>query len=191
LEKQEDFEVLGKYESGALFLNTLKSSSNPQPDIVLLDLTMKEMSGFEVLEKIKKQKTKIKIIAISMHEDGNYISKCARLGAHGYLLKNTAEEELLKAIYKVQAGHKYYSEKISSLMIQYMSIEGSNPKKLSKKENEILQLIAKGLTSKEIAPMLFISVRTVETHRNNILKKLEVKNTAELINKATKLQLLQ
>jgi DNA-binding NarL/FixJ family response regulator len=188
LEKQPDFEVAGKFESGPSLFDAL--DTNFSPDIILLDLTMPDMSGFEVLKKLKKRKNSPAVIAISMHEDGNYISRCVRLGAKGYLLKNTAEKELIEAIYKVQSGLKYFNDDISALLIDHMSLEGSNPQRLSNKESEVLHMIADGLTSKEIASKLYISVRTVETHRMNILKKLEVKNTAELIKKATKLHLL-
>lgn len=188
LEKKEDFEVVGKYENGEALIDAINSGL--KLDIILLDLTMPGMSGFEVLKRVKKMRNGPDIIAISMHEDGNYISKCVRFGARGYLLKNTAEKELVQAIYKVQAGHKYFNDQISALLIDHMSLEGNNPQRLSKKEQEILELIANGLTSKEIANQLFVSVRTIETHRTNILKKLEVKNTAELINKATRLHLI-
>lgn len=188
LQKQPDFEVTGKFEGGQALLDTLDGGF--MPDIVLLDLTMPEMSGFEVLKALKKRKNSPSVIAISMHEDGNYVSRCVRLGAKAYLLKNTEEKELVEAIYKVQSGQKYFNDDISALLIDHMSLEGNNPQKLSNKESEILQMIAEGLTSKEIASNLYISVRTVETHRMNILKKLDVKNTAELIKKATRLHLL-
>lgn len=188
LQKQSDFEVVGKFEGGQALLDALDRGFFT--DIILLDLTMPDMSGFEVLKKLKKIKNSPSVIAISMHEDGNYVSRCVRLGAKAYLLKNTEEKELVEAIYKVQSGQKYFNDNISALLIDHMSLEGNNPQKLSNKETEILQMIADGLTSKEIASNLYISVRTVETHRMNILKKLDVKNTAELIKKATRLHLL-
>lgn len=125
-----------------------------------------------------------------MHDDGNYIMQSIRGGAYGYLLKNTDEEELLLAIDTVLKGNKYFNQDISQRMINIMSLEGVSPKKLSPKEMEILKLIADGQTTKEIAHKLFISTRTVETHRNNMMKKLDVKNTPELINKAAQLNLL-
>ena len=125
-----------------------------------------------------------------MYDDGNYIAKCAKSGAYGYLLKNTDEMELAKAIRTVAAGKKYFNQMISEKMINFMSEHHTNIKKLSNKESEILILISKGLTTKEIAVKLFVSSRTVETHRANILKKLEVKNTAALIKKAAEINLI-
>jgi DNA-binding NarL/FixJ family response regulator len=151
---------------------------------------MPDMDGFEVLDVLTKNKTAIKPIMISMFDDGNYIAKCAKNRAYSYLLKNTDEFELLKAIRIVAKGKKYFNQAISEKMINFMSTQHTSIKKLSNKESEILILIGKGLTTKDIASKLFISTRTVETHRANILKKLEVKNTASLIKKATEKNLL-
>ena len=113
-----------------------------------------------------------------------------KMGAHGYLLKNTDEAELILAIRSVNTGKKYFSAEISEKMINFMSTQSISENVLSNKETEVLGLISKGLTTKEIATKLFVSSRTIETHRANILKKLEVKNTAELIKKATKMNLV-
>lgn len=188
LSKYDDFEIVISSENGKDFFEQLKKGS--LPDVLLLDLTMPEMNGFEVLDKLKREYPQIRSIAISMHDDGNYIMQSIRGGAYGYLLKNTDEEELLKAIYSVVKGYKYFNQEISQRMIDIMSLEGVTPKKLSPREMKILKLMAKGQTTKEIANELFISTRTVETHRNNMVKKLKVKNTPELINKAAQLNLL-
>jgi two-component system response regulator NreC len=187
LSKHEDFEIIINANSGTEFLKALEEGT--LPEVLLLDLTMPEMSGFEVLLKIKKKYTSIRTIAISMHDDGNYVLQCIRNGAYGYLLKNADEDELIKAICTVYDGKKYFNQESSQQMIHTISVEGHQPKKLSKKETEILQLIAGGQTTKDIANNLFISTRTVETHRANMMKKLDVKNTAELIKKATELHL--
>jgi DNA-binding NarL/FixJ family response regulator len=188
LSKHNEFEIVISSENGKDFFEKLTKGN--LPSLLLLDLTMPEMNGFEVLDKLKKKYPKIKVITISMHDDGNYIMQSIRAGAYGYLLKNADEEELLKAIYTVLEGKKYFNQEISQRMINIMSIEGVTPKKLSPKEMEILKLIAEGQTTKEIAQKLIISTRTVETHRNNMMKKLKVKNTPELINKASQLNLL-
>ncbi len=159
-------------------------------DIVLLDITMPNMDGFQVLKELKALNSNLKPIVISMHNDGNYIAKCAKMGAYGYLLKNTDESELILAIRSVSKGKKYFSAEISEKMINFMSTQSISENVLSNKETEVLRLISKGLTTKEIAAQLFVSSRTIETHRANILKKLEVKNTAELIKKATKINLI-
>ena len=187
ISKDEDLEVVAGVSNGKELFEFMDSHGNP--DILLLDLTMPEMDGFEVLQKLKSKYSKTKAIAISMHDDGNYIVKCVRAGAYGYLLKNTDEEELFEAIHTVYDGQKYFNEHISSKMINLISIEGDMTKAISKKESEILGLISEGLTTKQIAHKLFISTRTVETHRTNMMKKLDVKNTAQLIKKASELGL--
>jgi DNA-binding NarL/FixJ family response regulator len=188
LKKHNDVEVVTCVGDGKEFLEVLKK--NPSLDIVLLDITMPNMDGFEVLNQIKNINTSIKPIIISMHDEGNYIAKCAKKGAYSYLLKNTDQDELIKVIRMVNEGKKYFSPKISEKMINYMSEQTIGENILSKKEQEVLELISKGLTTKEIALKLFVSSRTIETHRSNIIKKLEVKNTAELIKKASKTNLI-
>jgi len=188
LKKQEDIEVVAELSNGKEFLDFI--AKKPAIDIVLLDITMPIVDGFEVLDALTKNKSTIKPIMVSMFDDGNYIAKCAKNGAYSYLLKNTDEFELLKAIRIVAKGKKYFNQAISEKMINFMSTQHTSIKKLSNKESEILILIGKGLTTKDIASKLFISTRTVETHRANILKKLEVKNTASLIKKATENNLL-
>ncbi|MBU2916280.1 MULTISPECIES: response regulator [Reichenbachiella] len=188
LSSNEDFEVLGGLNNGVELFEFLEKGEIPH--VLLLDLTMPEMNGFEALKKLKKEYPQIKTIAISMHDDGNYIVKCVRSGAYSYLLKNTDEEELVQAINTVFSGQKYFNPTISERMINIMAMEGNQPKKLSAKESEILEMISNGLTTKEIAEKLIISTRTVETHRVNMMKKLDVKNTAELIKKATKLSII-
>lgn len=188
LKKNKDIEVVASVGDGKEFLEFLKKNSSL--DIVLLDITMPNMDGFEVLKQIKSLNKSIKPIIISMHDEGNYIAKCAKKGAYGYLLKNTDQDELIKVIRMVSEGKKYFSPTISEKMINFMSEQTISENVLSKKEQEVLELMSKGLTTKEIALKLFVSSRTIETHRANIIKKLEVKNTAELIKKATKINLI-
>ncbi|MFC2127857.1 response regulator [Bacteroidota bacterium] len=160
-------------------------------DVVLLDLVMPNIDGFQVLELLSKEQLDAKVIVISMHDDGNYIVKCAKYGAFGYLMKNADEEELIAAIEAVSKGKKYYNLEITEKMVSNIYKENTSHKKLTKKEIEILGLLSKGNTTKDIAAELFISMRTVETHRSNMLKKLKVKNSAELINKAISLKILK
>jgi two-component system, NarL family, response regulator NreC len=188
LKKHEDISIVKSVADGFEFLTLIQQGIDA--DIVLLDLTMPKMDGFDVLKELKTLEAKIKTIVISMHSTGNYIAKCAKMGAYGYLLKNTDESELVFAIRNVHRGKKYFSAEISEKMINFMSAQSVSEGVLSKKETEVLGLISKGFTTKEIASKLFVSTRTIETHRNSILKKLEVKNTAELIKKATELNLI-
>ncbi|WP_269226978.1 response regulator [Flavobacterium eburneipallidum] len=188
LRKHDDIKIVKSVGDGIEFMELINSLF--EADIVLLDITMPKMDGFQVLKELKTLNSDIKPIVISMHNDGNYIAKCAKMGAFGYLLKNTDEAELILAIRSVYNGKKYFSAEISEKMINFMSTQSISENVLSNKETEVLGLIAKGLTTKEIAEKLFVSSRTIETHRANILKKLEVKNTAELIKKAAKMNLV-
>lgn len=188
LKKHDDIKIVKSVADGFECMNVVKEEVDA--DIILLDLTMPNMDGFEVLKGLKDLNAKIKPIVISMHTVGNYIAKCARMGAYSYLLKNTDESELIFAIRTVYKGKKYFSSEISEKMINFMSAQSVSENVLSKKETEVLGLISKGLTTKEIAAKLFVSSRTIETHRTNILKKFEVKNTAELIKKATEINLI-
>lgn len=188
LRKHDDIKIVKTVGDGLEFMELINSQF--EADIVLLDITMPNMDGFQVLKELKNATSDIKPIVISMHNDGNYIAKCAKMGAFGYLLKNTDESELILAIRSVANGKKYFSAEISEKMINFMSTQSISEDVLSNKETEVLGLISKGLTTKEIAAKLFVSSRTIETHRANILKKLEVKNTAELIKKAAKMNLI-
>ncbi|MGC1205023.1 MAG: response regulator transcription factor [Flavobacteriaceae bacterium] len=188
LRKHNDIKIVKSVADGNEFMEVVKSEL--EVDIVLLDITMPKMDGFAVLKEMKALNSEIKTIVISMHSDGNYIAKCTKSGAYGYLLKNTDEDELTLAIRTVNKGKKYFSAEISEKMINFMSTQSISEDILSNKETEVLGLISEGLTTKEIAAKLFVSSRTIETHRANILKKLEVKNTAELIKKAAKINLI-
>ncbi|GGF24179.1 response regulator [Flavobacterium limi] len=188
LRKHDDLKIVKSVGDGVEFMELINTKF--EADIVLLDITMPNMDGFQVLKELKTLNSDIRPIVISMHNDGNYIAKCAKMGAYGYLLKNTDEAELILAIRSVANGKKYFSAEISEKMINFMSAQSISENVLSNKETEVLGLIAKGLTTKEIAEKLFVSSRTIETHRANVLKKLEVKNTAELIKKAAKMNLI-
>lgn len=188
LKKHEDIKIVKSVADGFELMEIIKSKL--EVDIILLDLTMPNMDGFEVLKELKNLNSTVKPIVISMHNVGNYIAKCAIMGAYGYLLKNTDESELVFAIRTVYKGKKHFGADISEKMINFMSTQSVSENVLSNKETKVLELISKGLTTKEIASQLFLSTRTIETHRTNILKKFEVKNTAELIKKATELNII-
>lgn len=188
LKKYSDINVVKTVSDGQELIKSLENIKDI--DVILLDITMPNIDGFEVLKRLSLTESTIKPIIISMHNEGNYIAKCAKEGAYGYLIKNADEEELLLSIRTVANGKKYFSPEISEKMVNFMSENRVSANQLSNKENEVLQLISKGMTTKEIAAKLFVSARTIETHRANILKKLEVKNTAALIKKATEQKIL-
>ena len=188
LRKYSDIKIIKSVADGFEFMQMAKSQLDA--DIVLLDITMPNMDGFQVLKELKAIASPIKPIVISMYNDGNYIAKCAKMGAYGYLLKNTDEAELLLAIRTVNKVKKYFNAEISERMINFIATQSISENVLSNKETEVLGLISKVLTTKEIATKLFVSSRTIEKHRANILKKLEVKNSAELIKRAGEMNLL-
>jgi len=183
----DEFEIVAKAKDGEELLKLLDTLS---PDIVLTDISMPHKTGIQVIEESRKKHPNIKFIVLSMHEDGQYIVKSVKAGAYSYLLKNVDEEELFTAIKTVARGKKYYTEYISKLLIENMSDDHNAYDKITTRESEVLKLVAEGKTTKEIADTLFISTRTVETHRVNLMKKLQAQNTAELIKKATDFKLI-
>lgn len=187
LSRNKDLDVVGHASSVDDLFRLLE---DVKVDIVLIDISMPGGDGLEAIERARDEFPNIKFIVLTMHAEGQYVVKAVRSGAFGYLIKNADETELLEAIKKVSLGHKYFNSEISQLMIGNMAIEGETHKRLSDREMEVLQLVSDGKTTKEIAEELFVSTRTVETHRVNMMRKLNVQNTAELIKKAAHLQLI-
>jgi two-component system nitrate/nitrite response regulator NarL len=196
LEHEANIEVIGEATDG---LEALKIIEISKPDLLILDIRMPNMTGIEVVEKLRSQNNSVKIVMLSMHESEEYVLKSIRAGADGYLLKGSSKEEFLKALHTVANGGKYFSGDISSILINQLS----NPVALTetkqileeeqlitKREKEILKLLLSGKGNKEIAEALDISKRTAEVHRFNLMKKLKVKNLMELSNKATEYSLI-
>lgn len=155
-----------------------------RPDVVLLDINLKGASGIDVCEKITNQLPKSRVIGLSLHDKVAIVQKLISKGAKGYITKNVSKEELVHAIKEVYEGKTYICKEMKDKYVEQMMFkdeEADSDKELTIKEIEILHLIAKGLTSKEIADEIFLSPRTVETHRHNILKKLNLPNSARLI----------
>lgn len=180
--KNTDIEVVG--ESG-VFNEAIEMVKAKRPDIVLLDINLQQGSGFDAVPLIRKFSPGTRVIAVSMHNQPAYAKKMLQLGAKGYVTKNSSRQEMLKAIAEVMDNRKYICSEIKTIISEQVLNEvpeGPDVKKLSLREIEIIRLIKEGLSSKEIANSLHISVRTAEVHRHNILKKLHLKNTAALIN---------
>lgn len=154
-------------------------------DVVLLDIDMPVMNGIDACKLVKKQWPEIKVIIISMHREKSVIKKVMEYGADGYLIKNCDAEELSGAIQKVNKGQKHFSGDVTESLLEEQHINPTNHLEtladLTEREKEILILIAEGNSNKEIGERLFISHRTVDTHRTNLTKKLNVKNIAGLI----------
>ncbi|MEM1122310.1 MAG: response regulator transcription factor [Bacteroidota bacterium] len=188
LEEVEDITVIAEAGDGREVLDRLKEA---QPDVILMDITMGDTSGIDTTKLVKKDYPQIKVLALSMHSESSYIVKMLEVGASGYLLKDAGKEEMETAIRVVAKGNTYYSQQVSSIIVQHLT----NPNKmkedksnvpLTKREKEVLKLIADEYSNPEIAEKLFISIRTVDTHRRNLLEKLQVKNTAGLVKYAIK-----
>lgn len=156
-----------------------------RPQIVLMDINMTPISGFEATEKIRKVSPTSKIIGVSMHSQPAYAKKMLQIGARGYVTKNSSKEEMIKAILEVQNGNKYICDEIKNNISELVLEENKdtpNVNALTEREIQIINLIKEGFSSKEIATQLNISLKTVEVHRHNILKKLKLKNSASLVN---------
>ena len=187
LQATGEMEVVGEASHGAVLLTVLAAQT---PDIVLLDISMPPDTGIDLLPTIKARFPAVRCIMLTMHADVQYVLRSLRQGADGYLLKDTDEEELKTAIREVYAGNKYFKNKISDLIVANLSGEPSPETLLSEREIQIVRLVAEGKITKEIADQLFVSVRTVETHRSRIMKKLGVVNTAEMIRLAYEKKLI-
>ena len=156
-----------------------------RPNIVLMDINMMPISGFEATEKIRKVSPASKIIGVSMHSQPAYAKKMLQIGARGYVTKNSSKEEMMKAILEVHQGNKYVCEEIKNNISELVLEENRdvpNVNALTEREIQIINLIKDGQSSKEIASHLNISLKTVEVHRHNVLKKLKLKNSASLVN---------
>jgi DNA-binding NarL/FixJ family response regulator len=194
--KSEDIVILGTASSGEEAINKARELS---PDIIIMDIMLKGMTGIEATRWIKEQNQNIKVILLSMEVKREFVSAGINTGVSGYLHKDVAKETLIEAIKTVYAGGKYFNEAITNLVFEdfynkakttQSSSKSSGLNDLTKREEEVLALVAKGLSNKEVAEGLFISVKTVETHKTHILEKLGLRNTAELVKYAIKHKLV-
>lgn len=183
IKEKPDLSVVGEASDGLELLKLLKRQ---QTDMVLLEISMPGMRGIEATREIKNNHPEIKIVILTMHKKHRYLQYALASGADGYLLKDATGNELFDAITSVRNGGSYVSKSFSKEMILEMVKNyqgGMKPRKdiLTNREKEILKLIAEGKASREIAEMLFISIYTVNNHRANIIKKLKMKKTADLV----------
>lgn len=187
LSSAPDIEVIDQAKDGK---EAVSKAIQLKPDIVLIDIGMPHMNGIEATRLLKEKNATLKIIAVSMHSDKQYVKGILEAGADGYLLKNCTYQQLTDAIYSVMSGKKILSEDITELVIKgYLDpikpeIQGLS--ELSEREMEILKLIAEGKSTREISEKLFISVKTVGTHKQHILSKLDLKTNTDIIKFALK-----
>jgi len=185
IESQSGMKVIAEAENGR---ETIKLAKELQPNVVIMDISMPDLNGIDATREIVNSIPGIKVIALSMHSDRRFVSGMLSSGASGYLLKDCAFEELAKAIKTVVNDHTYLSPMISDIVVKsYITKSSSDASSLDSapsltaREREMLQLMAEGMTAKEIASHLYVSVKTVETHRRNIAQKLNISRSAELI----------
>ena len=181
LSMSDEIILVGEAENGRQLLERLDKLN---PDVVLMDINMPEMNGMDVLEIMAEREDKTKFIILSMHDDKEYIIPVIRLGAYGYMLKDVSGDEMIKAIKVVAKGKKHFSQDVAAILAQEDAEKSEN--RLTNREQLILRLISLGYGNKKIAQELNNSVRTVETHKRNITKKLNINTTSGLVRYAIK-----
>jgi DNA-binding NarL/FixJ family response regulator len=196
LTDQDDISIIGEASNGRDLLSLLKVH---KPDILLLDISLPDYSGIELCEIVRRDYPGIQVLFLSMYTTEEYIFNAIKAGAQGYLPKNISQTELLLAIRTISQGSEYFSESISNIILKsYIKKaknkepESINPEEsLSKRELEILKLFAEGFPNPQIAEKLFISTRTVESHKNHIMQKLGLKSTVDLVKFAIRNQIIE
>lgn len=193
LETESDLEVVGEGSNG---LEAIELVHSKKPDILIIDIRMPELNGIDAVSQLELDTLPTKCIILSMHDSEEYILKSVQAGAKGYLLKDTGKAEFLRAIHTVRDGGTYYSGDISQVLVNNLlnpvktdvtpekKTTSKTPFDLTKKELQVLTLVLEGFTNQQISEKLNNSKRTVETHRFNLMRKMEVKNLLELSKKA-------
>jgi DNA-binding NarL/FixJ family response regulator len=182
LEKESDMEVVAEAEEGRTAVRLVRELL---PDVVVMDVSMPDLNGMEATHQIVAEHPNVKVIALSIHSDNLFVSEMLKSGASGYLLKDCAFEELARAIHVVVDGKTYLSPAVSGVVVddylhRLARTESPSSEVLTDREREVLQLIAEGESTKQVALKLHISVKTVETHRRQIMSKLDIHTIAEL-----------
>ena len=180
---EKDMEIVGSAGTIQQFMNEVETTA---PHVILMDISVGEDDGTIATKWIKEKNPTVKVLILSMHDESEFIRKVLEVGADGYVLKDSSSKEIMDAIRAVANGKTYYSQKISHTMIQQLLSDNNDKKdlktiRLTPRELEILKLIVEEKSNQEIADKLYISIRTVNTHRRNILDKLQVKNTVGLV----------
>ncbi len=194
LERERDFKVIAEATDGREAIDWL---AREEADVVVMDLGMPGLNGMEATDQITRRYPRIGVVILSMHRDETYVLRCLRVGARGYVLKESAEGELIEAIRAVTGGQSFFSPKIRRLLqsqhVERLRRDGRDDsyELLTAREREVLQLIAEGHSNKEVAGRLFISTLTVETHRKKILEKLGLHGTGDLILYAVRKGMIQ
>ncbi len=194
LARDASFEVIGESGDGR---EAVRLADALQPDVVIMDISMPQLNGIEAAKQIVKANPRTHIIILSMHSDETYLMRALQAGVKGYLLKESAEEDLIRAVRMVAQGKPFFSPAVTSaLLADYMrDMQQRNLRDsydlLTEREKEVLQLLAEGKSNKEAATVLDLSTNTVETHRTNLMQKLGLHNTAEIVLYAVRKKIIQ
>ena len=193
LDGMDNIQVVSKCYTGPEVFEKLV---NTPADVILLDINLPGMNGIEVCQRLSKDYPDVKVLALSMHNEESFVTEILKHGAQGYILKNTGKKELVQAIETVNSGQSYFSEEVTETIMKSLVNQRTGSKKsamlspkISRREKDVLELIVKEYTTQEIADTLFISLKTVESHRRSLLTKLNVRNTAGLVRVAIENQL--
>ncbi|MBL8209426.1 MAG: response regulator transcription factor [Bryobacterales bacterium] len=179
LDAQEDMEVIGEAGNGR---DAVEMARSLKPEVVVMDVTMPELNGIEATRRIREAEPLVRVLALSVHRDGVYVREIVRAGAEGYILKESADSELIAAVRAVASGNSYLSPEVAGAVLKDYRKHATNPLDLlSSREREVLQAIAEGKTNKEIATTLNLSVYTVDGHRTRIMEKLGLHSIGELV----------
>lgn len=182
LKSRDDFEVVGEASNGE---EAVELAAEKNPDVILMDVTMPRLSGVDATRRICKQQKDTHVLILSMHDDRSCVEEVLRAGASGYIVKDAAPSELISAIDAVKSGESYLSPAITHQVVNAIAQPGERPSSaasvLTEREREVLSLIAEGLSSKEIAQKLGVSLKTVESHRANLMEKLDIHKVSGLV----------
>lgn len=192
LQDREDFSVIGQAADGEEAVEVVLAK---RPDVVIMDLWMPRLGGIDATRRLGKRGSSAKVVVLSMHESRSYVEEVLRAGASGYVVKASAPSDLIHAIDAVQAGASYLSPAITQQVVAAIARPGdvspAGVSSLTEREREVLQLIAEGLSSKEIAAMLGVSLKTVDSHRSNLMEKLDIHKMSGLVRFAIRSGLIE
>ena len=191
---EPDLEIAGEARDAAEAVNLSRQN---RPDVVLMDIGMAGMSSFEATRVIRKERPETRVVFLSMYDDDEYLAECVSIGASGYILKESPAEQLLTAIREVHRGGSYLSPRLLTRLVDDLRTQGREPVRqprfgtLTKREREILKMLAEGQSVKEIATAFELSVKTVEAHKFNLMRKLDIHNKAQLVQYAIQKKIIR
>jgi DNA-binding NarL/FixJ family response regulator len=194
LAAEPDLEIAGEARDAAEAVNLSRQN---RPDVVLMDIGMTGMSSFEATRVIRKERPETRVVFLSMYDDDEYLAECVSIGASGYILKESPAEQLLTAIREVHRGGSYLSPRLLTRLVDDLRTQGREPVRqprfgtLTKREREILKMLAEGQSVKEIATAFELSVKTVEAHKFNLMRKLDIHNKAQLVQYAIQKKIIR